>query len=111
MLDEIKSLIARIGQFWTNTKELAKKDLSVLWSEYRTPLIILGSLILALKFRQWLIDFIVSGSKELFDNAQKKDQKLQNQENTANQQADALVNTANELSDTEKTVDSDWYKK
>lgn len=111
MLERLKALLSRLSQAWVRIRDLAEKDMATLWSEYKTPLILFGSVILTIKFRQWLIDLIVSSSKKLFENAQKQDQALQNEENKNSAQADALVKEANDLPSTEKPVDENWYKK
>ena len=110
MLNSLKSLYNRTSQAWTDLKALAKKDLSTLWNEYRTVFVLLGAVIFALKFRQWFIDLIVSGSKQLVQSSQTKSQSLETKENSDNKAADILVQEAQALPGQEKPVASDWYK-
>lgn len=111
MLARLKALWSQLGQSWQNFKALCEKDLKSLWNEYRTVFILLGALILTVKFRDWLIDLIVSNGKRLFQNTQKKNDALQQKENQVNQQADDLVKKANDLPNQEQPVNDDWYKK
>ena len=111
MLTSLKSLYSRFSQAWSDFKALATKDFKTLWIEYRTILILLGALILTLKFRQWLIDFLVSSSKQLFQSTQKQSQSDQLKEDTANKAADTLVQDAKDLPAQETPVGEDWYKK
>lgn len=110
MQNYLKGLWLKISQSWANVKILAEKDLSTLWTEFRTPLILLGGIILTIKFRDLVINLIVSNSKKLFNNAQKQSQVLQSKENSNNKQADALVQDAQNLSSTNPPVDENWNK-
>lgn len=109
MKNYLNNLWAKISQGWTNIKTLAENDLSTIWTEFRIPLILLV-VILTIKFRDLVINLIVGNAKKLFNNTQKQSQVLQTQENKDNQQANALVQEAENLSDTEKLVDENWNK-
>jgi hypothetical protein len=111
MLNEIKVIWAKIKAGWTSLTTLAEKDFLELWVSYRTVFILFGAAILTLKFRDLLVDFIVSSSKRLFQSTQKKSDSLETKEDTLNKQADALVQQATQLPATEKPVTDDWNKK
>lgn len=93
-------------------KELAEKDIAVLWNNYRKELIILGALILTIKFRDMVTSFLVSGAQRVFDNATKKDASEKLKEDKYNNQANDLVKQTDDLAKKEVPVkDVDWYKK
>ena len=111
MLNKLKTFFSKLTTGWNNLKTLAKKDLASLWNEYRTVLILLGALILTLKFREWFIDFLVNSSKKLFTTAQKQSESDQVKEDQKNKAADALVNQAQQLQNQKKPeVTVDWNK-
>jgi hypothetical protein len=111
MLIKLKALYSRISQAWRGFKALCEKDLTTLWSEYHTWLILIGAAVLTMKFRALLVDFIINGSKKLYLSSQKQSESLQVKKDANNKAADALVQQAAELPSTETPVDDDWNKK
>lgn len=85
--------------------------LSTLWDNHKVFLIIFGVFILVWKFREVIIDLLVSSSREAVKDAQKQDQALRGEEKAANDQADQLRKEAEALSKDKPTVDEDWHKK
>ena len=106
-----------LSGLWTKTKAWASSlwtkintDVKELWDNNRIFLIIFGALILLVKFRQVIINLLVSNAQSIYSDAQKKDQVLQQQENQANQQANSLQQEAQKLEEVD-SVDENWYKK
>jgi hypothetical protein len=85
--------------------------IGTLWSQYKVFFIIFGILILIWKFREIIIDLLVSSSREAVKDAQKQDQALRGEEKKANDQADQLRKEADALDDNKPKVDEDWHKK
>ena len=85
--------------------------LGTLWDNHKVFLIIFGVFILVWKFREVIIDLLVSSSREAVKDAQKQDQALRGEEKAANDQADQLRKEAEALSKDKPTVDEDWHKK
>lgn len=110
MLSSLKALYNRFVQGWSDFKALATKDFKVLWNEYRTVFILLGALLVTLKFKDWLVDFLINGSKKMFQKAQAQNLTLQTKEDSDNKQADALINQAAQLPSQEVAVNDDWNK-
>jgi hypothetical protein len=88
-----------------------KATVKDLWKNYGIFFIIMGAILLVAKYRDLAIDILGLKSKEDVVEAQKTDQKLQAEENAANQQADALVKESNDLTKNEGEVSDDWDKK
>lgn len=88
-----------------------KAPLSDLWDNHKVFLIIFGIAIIAYKFREVIIDLLVSDSHKKVDEAQKKDVELRAEEKQANDQANQLVKEAESLTQNKPKVDEDWYKK
>lgn len=84
--------------------------LKALWAKFNVKIvaIALGAVFLIIKFRQVIIDILVSSSKTLFENTQKTSDKLQAEEKDANDQANALVKKVEEAPNTVTTVSDDW---
>ena len=85
--------------------------LSTLWNEYRLFFIGFGILILIFKFRETIIDLLVSSSRKTVSDATKEDAKLKAEETQANDQANQLRDQANKLDDVKPVIDEDWNKK
>lgn len=85
--------------------------LKTLWTQYRGFLIGFSILILIFKFREVIIDLLVSSVHKQVDNAKKQDTELRKEENSANAQADLLRKQAEELAQSKDKIDEDWYKK
>ena len=100
------SLKANAQSFWTKITS----DVGLLWQKEKGFVIAFGIIILVVKFREILINIIVSSSKALFQNAEKQSTKLDNQENKDNVAADNLVKEANQLP-TDEPVDPNWNQK
>lgn len=110
-MNSLKALWARIRASLDKFEALAAKDLGDLWQNYRGFLIAFGAIVLTVKFRDILIDLIVSSSKKMFQSAENKNNSLQLKEDKDNNQANALVKEAQALPSQEQPVDVDWYKK
>lgn len=82
-----------------------------LWANHKVFLIVFGLLILVVKFREVIFDMLVSGSKKQVEEAQKKSNSLQVEQNSANNQANQLIEDAKKLGENRPTVDEDWHKK
>lgn len=85
-------------------------DAKTLWNNHKLFLIFFGGLILIVKFRDVLIDILVSSSKKLLQDTKDKDTVLAGEEQKAKDDANALVQKAKEEPLKEKPVDDDWYK-
>lgn len=85
--------------------------LSTLWEQYRVFLIIFGLLVLTWKFREVIIDLLVTSSRKTVSDAQKQDTTLKNEEKQINDQANILRKEAEDLSKNKPNVDEDWNKK
>jgi hypothetical protein len=110
MLSKLKTFLSNVSQGWNNFKALAKKDFSTLWNEYRGFIIFIGGLVLLLKFRELIINFLLNSAKNLFNSSTKTDQTIKLEEDKNNQAANNLVKEANDLPNQEKPVDENWYK-
>lgn len=82
-----------------------------LWANHKLFLIGCGALILIVKFREVLIDILVSSSKTLIADTKKQSDVLVTQENEANKQANDLIAKAKEEPSKNTPSDDDWYKK
>jgi len=91
--------------------EKLNMPLSQLWSQYRLFLIGFGVLILIFKFREVIIDLLVSSARKTVDEAQKQDTQLRQDETKANTQANDLRQQAEDLGKNKPKVDEDWHKK
>lgn len=87
-----------------------KTPISELWANNKVFLIVCGLLILAIKFQDVIFSFLVNSAKKLLENTQKNSDVLQNQQNTANSQANQLIQEANKLNENRPSVDDDWHK-
>jgi hypothetical protein len=96
MLASIKALYNRSSEGWQALKALAEKDFKTLWNEYRYVFIALSIVIVGLKWRTWLINFIVSDSKQMYQNAQNKNQSLEIKEDSTQVTEDWYKDTKNE---------------
>lgn len=95
----------------TKAKKTIFATVKDLWGKYSLFFTTVGLLLLAAKFSNVLMDLLNSASKKDLQNAQKTDIVLKAKEETANQQADALVKQAEDLPKQEGTVQDDWFKK
>ena len=82
-----------------------------LWDKYGIFFIVVGIGLILLKFSSIAVNILGWASKENIAQAQKTDAQLKSKETVANQQADALVQQAQDLPKTEGQVSDDWYKK
>lgn len=85
--------------------------ITTLWEKYKFFLIAFGILILIFKFREVIIDLLVSSSRETVKEAQKQDASLRAEEDKANSQANQLRKDAEDLATNKPKVDEDWNKK
>ena len=90
--------------------EKLQMEPAALWKSYKVFFIVFGLLILVIKFRETIIDILVSSSKVTLDNTQKQDTQLKADENKTNSQANKLVDYAKKLGDNKPKVDEDWNK-
>lgn len=88
-----------------------KAPVSYLWDNHKIFLVVFGLAIIAFKFREFFIDFLVSDSRKKVDEAQKQDAVLTAEEKQANDQANQLRKEAEDLSKHKPSVDEDWHKK
>lgn len=84
---------------------------SVLWDQYKLFFIVCGILVLIFKFREGIIDLLVSSAHHTMDDATKQDTQLKAEEKQANDQADALRKQAADLATAKPVIDEDWNKK
>lgn len=91
--------------------EKMKMSPSQLWDKHKWFLIIFGLLMLAIKFQDVIFDLLVKNSRKTMDEAVKKSNTLQNEQNQANSQANQLVKEAQQLGENKTKVDEDWHKK
>lgn len=84
---------------------------STLWDQYKGFLIVFGILILIFKFREVIIDLLVSGAHKTVSDATKQDQILRDEEKLANYQANEFIKKAADAATNKPAVDEDWNKK
>lgn len=100
MDEKIKAFLAKL-----NT------PVKTLWENNKIFVIAFFILILIIKFRDVIIDYLFSSSKKTLEEAKKKDSQLKKEEDAANAKADALVADANKLDENKETIDENWNKK
>jgi hypothetical protein len=86
-------------------------DISEVWKDDKVFVFIFGAIMLVIKFRNILMDLIVSNSQSIFKSAQKESSVDQQQENKDNAAATKLEQDAQKLSSSETPVTDDWNKK
>lgn len=84
---------------------------STLWAQYKVFFFVCGLLVLIFKFREVIIDMLVSSAHKTVSDATKQDAALKLEENKANDQANELRKEANSLPQNKPVVDEDWNKK
>lgn len=84
---------------------------STLWAQYKVFFILCGVLVLIFKFREVIIDLLVSSSRKTVQDAVKQDQVLRGEEKQANDQANQLRKEASDLAANKPVIDEDWNKK
>lgn len=87
-----------------------KTPIAKLWENNKIFLICFGLLILVIKFQDVIFDFLVKSSKKLVEDSAKKDQELKQEQDQANNQANQLVQEAQDLGNNRPAVDENWYK-
>lgn len=81
-----------------------------IWNDNKTIFLVLLPIIAVIYGRNFLMSLIVSNAKKTFTNATQQDDKLAQQENTANTEANQLIQTANSLPAKELPLDDEhWY--
>jgi hypothetical protein len=100
-------VLAKLKALWTRLKSNA----SDLWAGGRWFVAVLGVIVVVLKFKDLLVDFLVDGAKSIFNNTTKQTNDLNNQENQNNESADQLVDDAKKLPDQEPPVSDGWNTK
>lgn len=86
-------------------------DAKELWADHKIFFIIFGVLLIVVKFRDLIIDILVSSAKRTVDSAKKEDSQLAKQEGDASKAADDLVAKANSEAGKEQPISDDWNKK
>jgi len=81
-----------------------------LFGEGRIILFLAAAGVLIVEFGNKALSSILSKDKKLVDETTQKNAELQAKEDSANQQADALVQKADALPGQEQPVTDDWYK-
>ena len=84
---------------------------STLWNQYKVFFILFGVFVLIFKFREVIIDLLVSSSRKTVQDAVKKDEILRGEEKAANDQANQLRKEASDLAANKPVIDEDWNKK
>ena len=97
---------AALQAFWAKLNT----DLSDVWKTEKWFVILFGTVMLIIKFRQAIINVIVFSSKLLFDSTQKKIDELQKDEDNANNQANQLVDDSNNTKPS-TDIGDDWNTK
>lgn len=92
--------------------DTAKGAVKDFWNTYRLYIIGFTGFFLFVKFRDVLIDLLVSSGKRVMDDTKKKDEQLAKEENDAKAKAAALqAQIAQEAAAPKEPVGDDWYKK
>lgn len=91
--------------------EKFKMPFSVLWDQYKGFLIVFSVLILIFKFREVIIDILISSAHKTVSDATKQDSKLHGEENAANDQANSLRKEASDMANNKPVINEDWNKK
>lgn len=81
------------------------------WNKNRVIVWIVGAVVMFFEYRKFLQSSVVAGGKAAVEEATKKDEVLAKEEQSANTQADALVEKAKEEPLKETQVGTDWNKK
>jgi hypothetical protein len=89
---------------------LSEKDLNTIWQNTKVFVIPLVALGIVIKFRDILISLLVNSGKRIYQNTQQKNNKLQNQENQANQKANDLIQESDSLPEEKTKTEEDWYE-
>lgn len=91
--------------------EKFKSPISTLWDNHKVFLLIFGLGILIFKFREVIIDLLVSSARKTVNEAKEKDSALKAEQDQANDQANQLRKEADALAKEKPEVDEDWHKK
>ena len=97
---------AKLKALWASIKA----QIIDIWNRSKIFIISFFSLLLIAKFRNIMLDWLISNSKKIDTNAHKEDTKAAETESKDSQKADALVAQAKALPATETPVTEDWYK-
>ena len=87
-----------------------KMPFSQLWEKHKLFLFIFGLLIVLVKFREVIIDILISSARAKFEDAKQKDANLAGQQNAANNKANQLIDNANKMDQNKPEVKEDWHK-
>jgi hypothetical protein len=96
-----------LKELWA--KAVAK--LKEVWEKNKLLILIIIPLLLLAKFRDVIIDILVSSSKKLVDKTEKKDVALKKEQDRANDEANRIIAEADRKSENKPEVDEDWHKK
>lgn len=91
--------------------EKANMSPSQLWANHKVFLICFGLLILVIKFQDVIFRILVNRSNELVDDTKKQSDDLKHVQNQANDEANKLVQHAQDLNNNRPVVDENWHKK
>jgi hypothetical protein len=97
---------SKLKAFWDKLKQQAVD----IWDKDKGLFFLVAVAALVVKFRDILLDILISGAKREETAAKKKDQTLASQENDLKAQADDMVKKAQEEPSNQKPVTDDWYK-
>ena len=87
-----------------------KQQLKDFWNTYRLYIVGATGVFLFLKFRDLLIDWLVSSGNRVMNDTTKKDAQLAKEEDDAKAQAAALQQQAQQELAPKEPVGDDWYK-
>lgn len=88
-----------------------KKVIQDLWSKYNVLFIVVGLFLLLSRFGYVIMELLAFSSKKEVEKADKKDEQLRKEEDSAKVESNKLVEEAKTLPSKELKIDEDWYKK
>jgi hypothetical protein len=89
----------------------AVQKLKEVWEKNKLLILIIIPLILLAKFRDLIIDILVSSSKKLVEKTTKDSAELKQEQDAANNEANQIIADADKKSENKPKVDKDWHKK
>lgn len=100
-------MLAKIKAIWA----IILSELKDIWNRGKMVLIALLALIGILEFEKLKELLLVYLANKQMKSTNKTDQGLATKQDSANSQADSLVQQAQQLGNNQPTVQPDWYKK
>ena len=95
-----------LKNFWSKLNG----DIGELWKNNKVFLIVFGVLILVVKFREVIINILVSSARRAMENAKEQDAVLKGNQDSANNAANQLRDDAVKLGENKPPVDENWNK-